>query len=269
MTTAKRDSSPIFSPIWTRPASDCSAAIVNRSLLREMIQAILFDLDDTLFSLSGCEAEALRQTLGGAGLLTAMPADVTQTFATISSGYWAARTADGDAQYTRAQIIELSWRDFLARLDLEVSRAPMLAEAYWAAFCAASALNPGAREVVDSLAKHFRLGMITNGYSDSQRGRLAAAGWSDRFDPLLISEEAGVAKPDARIFDMALEQLDLSAEDVLYVGDSLSHDREGSLRAGIRFCHYRPDPLPEKSAPTNAYSIAHLGELEELLRALA
>ena len=31
--------------------------------------------------------------------------------------------------------------------------------------------------------------MITNGYSDSQRGRLEAAGLLDLFDPLLISEE--------------------------------------------------------------------------------
>ncbi|MCE2471907.1 MAG: hypothetical protein J4G18_08405 [Anaerolineae bacterium] len=55
-----------------------------------MIRAILFDLDDTLFNLSGCEAEALRRTLGGAGLLMSMPTDFTQTFAAISSGYWTA-----------------------------------------------------------------------------------------------------------------------------------------------------------------------------------
>ena len=47
-----------------------------------------------------------------------------------------------------------------------------------------------------------------------------------------------MAKPDARIFELALEQLELDAEDVLYVGDSLSHDRAGCLAAGISFCHY-------------------------------
>ncbi len=233
-----------------------------------MIKAILFDLDDTLFSLSGCEAEALRRTLDGAGLLMSMPADFTQTFAAISSGYWTGRTADGYTQYTRAEVIELSWRDFLARLDLDASRAPQLAGEFWAAFCASSALNPGAREVVEGLAQHFQLGMITNGYSDSQRGRLAAAGWSDRFDPLLISEEVGLSKPDARIFDMALEQLDLGPEDVLYVGDSLSHDREGCLRAGIRFCHFCPDPAPGNGMPAADYRISRLLDLTEVLRSM-
>ena len=230
-----------------------------------MIKAILFDLDDTLFSLSGCEAEALRRTLSGAGLLMSMPADFTQTFAAISSGYWTAQTADGYTQHSRAEVIELSWHDFLARLDLDASRAPQLAGEFWSAFCASSALNPGAREVVEGLAQHFQLGMITNGYSDSQRGRLAAAGWSDRFDPLLISEEVGLAKPDARIFDMALEQLEFGPEEVLYVGDSLSHDREGCLRAGIRFCHFCPGAGHDLSLPSVKYRIGHLSQLAALL----
>ena len=230
-----------------------------------MVKAILFDLDDTLFSLRGCEAQALRRTLSGAGMQAMMPADFSQRYAKISSGYWAARDADDDSQYTRDQVIELSWRDFLASLNLDLSRAPELAKAFWAAFCAANALNPGARETVDSLAEHFRLGMITNGYSDSQRGRLAAAGWRDRFDPLLISEEVGLAKPDARIFEMALERLELGAEEVMYVGDSLSHDREGCLRAGLRFCHYCPDWRRDAPLPTLGCQISQLSQLAPLL----
>ena len=231
-----------------------------------MVKAILFDLDDTLFNLRGCEAQALRHTLSGAGLLATMPADFSQRYAKISSGYWAARAADDDSQYRRDQVLELSWRDFLASLNLDLSRAPELAAAFWAAFCAANALNPGARETVDSLAEHYRLGLITNGYSDSQRGRLAAAGWRHRFDPLLISEEVGLAKPDARIFEMALERLELGAEEVLYVGDSLSHDREGCLRAGIRFCHYCPDQRRDAPSPTLGCQINCLSQLAPLLR---
>ena len=56
------------------------------------------------------------------------------------------------------------------------------------------ALNPGAKAVLQRLSETYRLGMITNGYSDSQRGRLGAARLLDVFDPLLISEEVGVAQ---------------------------------------------------------------------------
>ena len=115
------------------------------------------------------------------------------------------------------------------------------------------------------LAPAYRLGMITNGYTDSQRGRLKSADLLDVFVPLLISEEVGVAKPDARIFEMALTQLELRPEAVLYVGDSISHDREGCLRAGIDFCHYCPAPGISDALPPVKFRISNLTELIAIL----
>ena len=169
-----------------------------------------------------------------------MPIDFAERYAVISSGYWAARSTDLTTKYTREDVVELSWRDFLSAHDLDASRSAELAQCYWTEFCRADALNPGAEAVLQRLSETYRLGMITNGYSDSQRGRLGAARLLDVFDPLLISEEVGVAKPDVRIFKMALTHLGLPPEAVLYIGDSISHDREGCLRAGIDFCHYCP-----------------------------
>ena len=235
-----------------------------RQPLAKMYQAILFDLDDTLFSLRGCERQALRRALEGAGLLAALPPDCADSYAKISSGYWAARSADGVAQYSRAEILELSWRDFLSQYGLDLESSAELSERYWTEFCRSSALNPGAEAVLRRLSESYQLGMITNGYSDSQRGRLQAAGWLDVFDPLLISEEAGMEKPDARIFEMALTKLNLGPEAVLYVGDSIGHDREGCRRAGIDFCHYCPD-RQGRNLPPVKYRIGDLRELIPLL----
>ena len=230
-----------------------------------MYQAILFDLDDTLFSLRGCEAQALLRTLDNAGLLSALPADFVEAYATISSGYWGARSADGDSQYSREDVIELSWRDFLSRHDLDANRSAELATQFWREFCRATALNPGADNILGRLAPHYRLGMITNGYSDSQRGRLTAAGLLGFFNPLLISEEVGAAKPDARIFQLALARLELPPETVLYVGDSIGHDREGCLRAGIDFCHYCQGRKVSNKLPAVQFRITELIELIPLL----
>ena len=230
-----------------------------------LYQAILFDLDDTLFSLRGCEAEALQRTLEYAGLLSRLPKDYADRYAAISAKYWTARTADGEAQYRREDVVELSWRDFLAHYGQDITRSARLAEQFWAAFCRSSALNPGAETVLQRLSESYRLGMITNGYSDSQRGRLAAAGLLDIFDPLLISEEVGVAKPDVRIFEMALSALSLPPEAALYVGDSISHDREGCLRAGIDFCHFCPGHSASAELPDTRYRITALTDLIAIL----
>jgi 5'-nucleotidase len=51
-----------------------------------------------------------------------------------------------------------------------------------------------------------KLGIITNGFTALQQTRLERTGFRDYFDLLVISEQVGVAKPDPRIFDYALEQ---------------------------------------------------------------
>ena len=233
-----------------------------------MYLAILFDLDDTLFSLRRCEAAALRRTLENAGLLARLPADYMERYAAISAKHWAAPSADGYTQYRRENVTELSWRDFLSRQGLDVDMAKRLAAQFWKEFCRSSALNPGAEEVLRELSTAYRLGMITNGYSNSQRGRLRAAGLLDVFDPLLISEEVGVQKPDERIFEMALTHLGLGPEALLYVGDSISHDREGCLRAGIDFCHYCPRMDVDNELPAVPYRLTELTDLPIMLARL-
>lgn len=230
-------------------------------------QAILFDLDDTLVSLRGCEAEALRRTLRATNLLPRLPADFTlvaDSYARISAAYWAARAGDGFRRYAREQVIELSWRDFLGHYDLDLRRAARLAEQYWTEFCRSRALMPGALDTLEHLSQHFRLGLITNGYSDSQRRRLQATGLIRYFDPILISEEAGAAKPDAAIFEMALEALALRRDEIIYIGDSIGHDFRGCRNAGINFCHYCPKP-GDGDLPDVKYRIARLEDLIQIL----
>ena len=167
---------------------------------------------------------------------------------------------------TREQVVEYSFRDLLIQLNADVAIAASLAEQYWTEFCRSVVLNPGAESVLNRLAPVFRLGVITNGYIDSQRGRLNASGLTGYFDPLLISEEVGVAKPDARIFEMALDQLEMRPADVLYVGDSISHDRAGCTRAGIDFCHYCPGYVGDDNQANVKFRIAELTDLSPILQ---
>ncbi|MCY3832413.1 MAG: HAD family hydrolase [Chloroflexi bacterium] len=230
-----------------------------------MYQAILFDLDDTLFSLRGCEAQALQRTLDEARLLARLPINFAERYAAISSAYWAARTADGYTQYTREQVIELSWRDFLSHHGLDAALSTGLADRFWAAFCQSAVFNPGARETLRRLSLSYRLGIVTNGYLDSQRGRLNAARLLPMLEVVLISEEVGVAKPDPRVFEMALSKLGLPADALLYVGDSIAYDYQGCHAAGIDFCHYCPPPREDAESPPVKFRISRLGELTDLL----
>ena len=66
---------------------------------------------------------------------------------------------------------------------------------------------------------------------------------------ILDSAVVGVAKPDPRIFHLALEALNVPADGtVLHVGDSLRYDVAGALAAGLQPVHMDPHgfcPAPE------------------------
>lgn len=69
-----------------------------------------------------------------------------------------------------------------------------------------------------------RLGIITNGDLEQQRRKLEAMGLSDRFEVLIASSEAGHAKPDARIFELACARAGIPLHAMVYVGDDVKTD---------------------------------------------
>jgi putative hydrolase of the HAD superfamily len=78
------------------------------------------------------------------------------------------------------------------------------------------------------LRARFRLFAISNGNAD-----LAAIGLGHFFECALAAREAGVLKPDPRIFALLLERAGLAAAQVVHVGDDAVADVEGARRAGV------------------------------------
>ena len=87
-----------------------------------------------------------------------------------------------------------------------------------------------------SLSRRVKIGIITNGGRETQRQKLAAAGFKDLFasEHIWISEEVGSAKPAARIFRAALSALRQPPERCLFIGDRKDHDVRGALSVGMR-----------------------------------
>ena len=90
-----------------------------------------------------------------------------------------------------------------------------------------------AAEVLTELKKRsIGLGVISN-WDDTARDVLRRAGLIDYFDHLIISCEVNCAKPDARIFNMALEAAAVDARHCIYVGDNYYDDFVGSRKVGM------------------------------------
>jgi HAD superfamily hydrolase (TIGR01549 family) len=88
-------------------------------------------------------------------------------------------------------------------------------------------------DVLSVLQQRFSLALVTNGASDTQRENLRVLDIEHRFAAVVISGEVGVAKPDARIFRLALDKLRLLPENVWHVGDDPDTDVAGAKAAGL------------------------------------
>ncbi len=82
--------------------------------------------------------------------------------------------------------------------------------------------------------KGYLIGVVTNGSSYGQNLKLEKAGLKDMFDTVIVSGDFGVNKPDPRIFRAAAENLHVSCEECMFVGDTFSKDILGAFRAGMK-----------------------------------
>lgn len=76
----------------------------------------------------------------------------------------------------------------------------------------------GVINVLNALKSRYRLAVVSNHYSWLM-GYLSACGLAPYFESIIISEIAGVAKPNIGIMQIALDELALEAKECLYVGD--------------------------------------------------
>lgn len=97
-------------------------------------------------------------------------------------------------------------------------------------------LSPGAADLLNGLRGQYRLGLICNtGRTPGTMLKivLQRLGILDHFDTLTFSDVLGIRKPDPQIFHLTLEQLKVSADRALHVGDDPSTDILGARAVGM------------------------------------
>ena len=135
----------------------------------------------------------------------------------------------------------------------------------WAAGVRMSAI-PGAQEALQAvLDAGFRCAAISNTIFSARRmsAALTEAGIEAPLEFLLSSADLGRAKPEPRIFELALDRLGVPAEETVYVGDSWKNDVRGALEAGLRAIWISSDRAPEDLPHARIPSIAELPALLE------
>lgn len=88
-------------------------------------------------------------------------------------------------------------------------------------------------QVLEILSKKYKLGIIAN-QSLGTKDRLDNWNIGKYFDVVVASAEAGCAKPDLKIFNLALEQAGCKPNEAVMIGDRLDNDIAPAKQLGMK-----------------------------------
>ncbi len=121
-------------------------------------------------------------------------------------------------------------------------------------------------------AMSYRLGLITNaGDAKDVNTLIDRAGIRSYFDRIWISATVGVRKPHPRIFEIAVDSMNVKPKESVMVGDALNADILGANTIGISsiWITRRADRVENDKFRTRVYPEEVITTLEELPSLLA
>ena len=227
-------------------------------------KAILFDLDDTLLDMVSAIQSSWEEVCADiAPRLGCDAATLRETIRRESALFWADERAV--AEY-RVKPIES--RTIVVRLD--DSGAEDIARRSLRGYLDRLAPFDDALETLESLrSQGYRLGMVTNGSSDTQREKIGRWKLEPYFDEIVIESEFGRGKPDPGVFRQALAGTGAAPDEAWMVGDNLYADIGGARGVGIHsvWIHRERLQFPDDPPAHPHHRIGHFDELHAALDA--
>ncbi len=194
-------------------------------------KTVIFDLDDTLIEYGESEKYGLESAFKDLDL--PYSEEILNLYKKINRELWAVYA---EGKITSEDLRHLRFSRLLSELGHKEDLVQSARNRYLYHFGQKGVPSPYAETVLKQLESSGHiLGAITNGFTDMQRPRLQNSGLGRFFKDLIISDEVKLAKPDPRIFALAMERLNITDKDsVYYVGDNPVDDIQGAREFGIK-----------------------------------
>jgi HAD superfamily hydrolase (TIGR01549 family) len=209
---------------------------------------VLFDLDDTLFD----HAYGARAALAGVhamhecfrrGSFTELEANHARCLEELH-----ARVVSGELDIDTARLERFRRLFESAGVDAGDELLRQTAAAYRARYLVSRRPSAGAVPLLAALKSRVKIGIVSNNLLEEQQEKVRVCGFEPYVDALIVSEQAGVAKPDPAIFAIALDRLGGEAGRAVMIGDSWENDVEGARAANMRaiWLNRNGDPMPAR-----------------------
>ncbi|MDB5197753.1 MAG: noncanonical pyrimidine nucleotidase, YjjG family [Flaviaesturariibacter sp.] len=225
---------------------------------------LFFDLDHTLWDF---DANA-RATLEQLHLDLQLPEKGIHDFELFYQNYLGHNERLWD-KYRRGQVRQDELRlkrMWLTLLDFKIADEDLsrqLSELFLQLLPTRTILFPDTIAVLEYLRdKSYQMHLITNGFEHTQHSKLQSSGLAPFFKEVITSEGSNSLKPQALIFDYAMELANAGVAESIMIGDNLEVDIAGAMGVGMDQVHVNFNGAPQDITPT--YTVTHLSQLKEI-----
>lgn len=123
---------------------------------------------------------------------------------------------------------------------------------------------PQVQETLDQLRSRYYMAVVSDAQSAYAVPELRAVGLLQYFNPIIVSGDHGYRKPDPRLFQKALDALQVRPEQALFFGNDLFHDIFGAQQVGMKaiFVSYNQgNTTPQTITPD--YTVCRFAEVPQ------
>lgn len=242
----------------------------NDAVSNQKIQAVFFDVDDTLYDHLIPFRKALQNVLGTRPDFPYAPAYHRMRYYSdlLSARAGGTPTHGRELEEMRSSRFKLALGEFGVELT-ELQAAQIQSEYLSRQFDIR--LFDGARSLMASLMdRGCTVGLITNGPPEHQMKKIEALGVLELIPPerIFISGAVGITKPDRRLFDHVADKLGLSPASCCYIGDSWRNDVVGAVDAGWKVIWFNHRAVQPESGHRPHESASSYEELARKLLSL-
>ncbi|WP_418282850.1 HAD family hydrolase [Halorubrum sp. DTA98] len=208
-------------------------------------EAVLLDLDDTLYPYAPCNEAGKRAALEAFDDLGYELDRETFDELYLHARREAKRELGGTAA-SHERFIYFK-RALRSHADVhDAAAAFTLGRAYWDGYMDAMEPFDGVESTLRGVRDAgLHVVVVTNLTTRIQLEKLVRLGFDDQIDRLVTSEEVGREKPSALPFTTALADLDIRPSDAVMVGDNVTTDVEGGNAVGMDTVLFNADPGPD------------------------
>jgi len=234
-------------------SSLCLRVFVARLTNMKLPPVIFFDLDDTIIAFGAVAVPVWRELCENyeqqTGKLRAQ--ELLEAIRRIARWYWSDRDRHRhgrlNMEHARRQIV----RQAFAELgNTNILDAYTIAEQYSIERTNRVGLFPGAKETLHTLKdRGVRLALITNGEAAGQNAKIDRFHLRPYFEQIFVEGEVGFGKPEPRIYQLAMDRMQVTPQEVWMVGDNLEWEVDVPQQLGMYsiWNDWRGKGLPEDS----------------------